>query len=144
MRGDEVGLLPEVEIGVGRPFRIFEAAVARLGFGDRRHVLAEHAVDRVVPQLPVGPQERALSLGKAGGIGEPLAGKVREGGGRLGDLVGRRVRAHLGVIALDELGEDVASLLEQAQQVAGQLLGIHRLKRRHVGLGLGFGLLHLT
>ena len=80
---------------------------------------------------------------KRAGIGEPLAGEVRSGLGRLGDLARRRVGAHLGVVALDELGEDVAALLEQAQQVARQLLGIHRLKRRQVGLGLGFGLRHL-
>ena len=107
-------------------------------------VLAEHAADGVVPQLAVGAQQRALGLGEAGRIGQPLAGQIGEGGGRLGDLGGGRVGAHLGVVALDELGEDVAPLLEQAQQVAGKLLRIHRLERRQVGLRLGIGLLHWT
>ena len=52
----EVCLLPEIEVRIGRPLWVLEAAVAGLGLGDGRDFLAEHAAHSVVPQLGVGAE----------------------------------------------------------------------------------------
>ena len=125
-----------------RPVRILEAVIARLGLGDRCHLLAEHAEHGVVPEVGVGAHERALCLGERGRIGEPVLREVGQRVGRLRDLGGGGIGARLAVGAVDELGEHATALLEQPQQVEAELLRVSDLIGLSLVVGLAVVLLH--
>ena len=71
-RGDEIGLLPEVEVRVAAPLRIVEAIVAGLGLGHGQRLCAHHALRGGAGELQVIAGERRLRLGHLGGIGQPV------------------------------------------------------------------------
>ena len=87
-RGDEIGLLPEVEVGVAAPLRIVEAVVAGLRLGDGRRLGAHHALRGGAGELHVVAHQGALRLGQLGRVGHPVLGDLGEQLGGLGDLAG--------------------------------------------------------
>jgi hypothetical protein len=50
----QIGLLEEIEELVARPFGIGEALIFRIRRGDRLHLLASHALDRIGPEVEIG------------------------------------------------------------------------------------------
>jgi hypothetical protein len=117
-RGDQVGLLDEVEQEVLFPFLVLEALVALLGGWRRGRRHAGDAHHRVLPQREVVPHQVHLRLGQLVGVGQQLCHHVHEG---LGDaqLVGG------GGNALLESGAGCG----RRDQVGGAL--------RDFGIGLG-------
>ena len=123
-RGDEIGLLPEVEVGVAAPLRIVEAIVAGLGLGHGQRLRAHHALRGRPGELQVVAGERRLRLGHLGGIGQPMLGDLGEQPGGLRCLAGKAEGPAVAIGALEEARHDPAGLLRQAQHVAAEFLRI--------------------
>ena len=121
-RGDEIGLLPEVEELAVRPVGILEAVVAGLGL--------DHGLrpPRRGSGAPSGPRDRRSSLNSSLCAAASLAGSATQcraispsGLGRLAGLRGHAVRA--GAIrrcARRACREHLGALIEQTHHVAGK------------------------
>ena len=96
-RGDQVGLLPEIEVGIALPLRVLEAVVAGLGLGHGRRVCAQHALRGGAGQLQVVAHECALRLDEPCRVAHPDLRDLAEQLGRLGQLAGGAVGAGLAV-----------------------------------------------
>jgi hypothetical protein len=121
-RGDQVGLLDEVEQEVLFPLRVGEALVALLGLRHGGAFHAHHAQRRVLPQREVVPHQVHLRLGQLVGVGQHLGHHVHEG---LGDaqVVGGRGNALLH-LALHVFGDQVGGALRDLGIGLGDFLGI--------------------
>ena len=99
-RGDEIGLLPEIEVGVAAPLRIVEAVVAGLGLGDRQRLGAHHALRRGTGELQVVAGQRGMRLDQLARVRHPILGDLGEQLGGLGHLAGHAERPGIAVAAL--------------------------------------------
>ena len=124
MRGDEIGLLPEIEERVGRPLGVLEPVVARLGLDHRLHVVAKHAAHGAAPDLHIGVQKMAVGFGELCRVAHPRAGNIGNGLGRFRSLAGRGIGTHARVGAPEVLAHDFAALLEEAQHVAREFFRV--------------------
>ena len=125
VRRQKIGLHPKIEVGIRRPLRILEAVVGGLGLDDRIDALSHKTADRVVPQIHVGASERPLSHRDLGWVRHPHA--EEDVGNRLRCLrhfACPRIRADLRVRAREHAGHGTPPLLEEAQHIARELLGI--------------------
>jgi hypothetical protein len=127
-RGNQVGLLDEVEQEMLFPLGIGEALVALLRLCHRRALHAHHAHRRMLPQREVVPNQVHLRLGQLVGIGQHLGHHVHEG---LGDaeIVGRNRNAFLH-LAFHVIGNQVRGAFGYLGVGLGDFLG--------VGQGIGF------
>jgi hypothetical protein len=127
-RGDQIGLLDEVEQEVFFPFGVGEALVALLRLGHGRALHAHHAQRGVLPQRKVVPHQVHLRLRQLVGIGQHLGHHVHEGLGDAEVVGGRRdALLHLSLHVLRD-------------QVRGALgdLGIGLGDFLRIGQGAGF------
>ena len=117
-RRQDIGLLDEIEIGVGAPLRIGEPLVAGLRRGDRRNVLAAEATQGRSPEIDELPGKRGLRLERAFGVGGVIFGDAAERRDDLGDFV---PLSSLGLAGLERLQigrEQLAALLDGASDIA--------------------------
>ena len=142
VRGDEIALLPEIEIGVRRPVGVAKPRVARLRLGDRGGLLAERAGPGIAPHIHVAAHQLALHLERPRRLRHPLFRHLAQHLGRLRQLARRAERAALHVRALHETGHDLAAVLDEAQHVTHQFLGVRDLVGAPVDVRWGQLLLH--
>ena len=126
LRGEQIGLLEEIEELVLRPFRIGEALVLRVGRDDRCGRLAGHALDRAGPQIEIGAAEAGLQFDRALGVGQPVFRHLADGLDHVGDVVGQfafdlafLARLHIG-------GERLAAFLDHAREIVREGLDVDR------------------
>ena len=139
-RGDEIGLLEEVEDRVLRPLRVLEAGILRIRRRDRGGGLALHPLQRRRPEVEEGRAEAGLRLDRLLRVDEPVLGDLAEGLDVVGGLVGK---AGVGALLLERPevgGRRLAGLLDERRHVARQLLDV---RDRKLGLVLGRRLLHV-
>ncbi len=119
----QIALLEKVEELIARPFGIGEALVLGVGRGDRLHLLARHALDRVGPEVEIGPAETRLHFERALRIAQPVVGDLAECFHHIGDL---------GILLVDVTffarlevgGHRLAALFHDAGDIAGELLHV--------------------
>ena len=125
----EIGLFEEIEELVARPLGIGEAFVLGIGLGDRLHLLAGHALDRIGPQVEISLAQARLQFERALGIAQPIVRDLPDGFHHVGNL-GILIVAAAFFARLEVGGQSLAALFDNAGDVAGELL--------HVG-GAAFG-----
>ena len=144
LRGEQIGLLEEIEELVLRPFRIGKALVLEVGRGRRRGGFARHALDRAGPQIEIGAAEACLQFERALRIGKPVLRDMADGLDHVGHVFGQiafdfafLARLHIG-------GERLAAFLDQAREILREGLDLHRADlgrfagRRFCRFGGGF------
>jgi len=119
----EIGLLEEIEELVARPLGIGEAFVLGVGRGDRLHLLAGHALDRIGPQVEISLAQARLQFERALGIAQPIIRNLADGFHHVGDLGILIVAAAL-FARLEVGGQRLAALFDHAGDVAGELLHV--------------------
>ena len=140
-RGQEIGLLDEIEERVLRPFGIAEAVVLGVGHGDRLRLVALQALEGADPQAQEVGREPALRLDRLLRVAQHVLGHLAEGLDDIADLVGK---ARIGAAFLGRLqigGRRLAGLLDEAGHVARQGLEIRQGQVRRV---VAVRLLHET
>ncbi len=85
-RGDQISLLPKIEILAVGPVRILEAVVAGLRFDHRLDIFAEKAAKGAAPQIGVALEKLALGGGELTGVGDPDPRHLAKGLGGFSDL----------------------------------------------------------
>ena len=124
---EQVGLLDEVEIGVGAPIGIGETLVARIGGRHRLRLLALHPLQGLGPQGDETRGELGLRMDGAFGIGHPVLGHLAKRLDHLGGLVREAARRPALLEGPHVGGRRLAGLLDEAGGVARQGLEIRKL-----------------
>ncbi len=119
-RGDEISLLPEIEVLTVRPIGVLEAVVAGLRLDHRLDVLAEKPAEGAAPQIGIAPEQLALRRSKFARLGHPMTGDLAQRLGRLAGLRGHAVGATaVRIAAFGQSREGFGPLVEQAHHIAG-------------------------
>ncbi len=118
-RGDQVGLLDEVEQEIVRPRVVLETRVARIRYGDRRQVLAEHLHPARLPQLRIVEPHVHRMRAERHRVGEHANVKLHVGLGDAKLVAGRaRLRTPLREIA-ENPGRALGNLMIDPREVLG-------------------------
>ena len=89
LRGEQIGLLEEIEELVLRPFRIGKALVLGVGRDGGLGRFAGHALGRARPQIEIGAAEAGLQFERALRIGQPVFRDLADGLDHVGDVFGQ-------------------------------------------------------
>ncbi len=140
VRGEEVGLLDEVEDSALLPIGVLEALVAAGRRNDRVDIVAEQALGGVLPEIEIALHELPLRLDDRAGVREEVAEEFEEGGPDI-QRVDRAGFLALG-LRFQELGDELLALRGDLQHVAregaeighGVVLAVRPRARRLRGL----------
>jgi len=126
--GDEIGLLPEIEVWVRRPVGVLESVVAGVRLGDGFGRIAHHPHQRVVPDRSIIAHQLRLTFGELGRIvRHPVSNQFVQRFRCVLDFAGGRERRLLVVGPVHEVAHHFAGAFKELQHILGELVGIRDL-----------------